>query len=272
MASWNVTDGAHLGEETSLVRLQPFPDSRCHRSFRGGAGRRRAPFPARRSLQRGGVAVTGVLLDLGDSSSVSLPGLLRMAFGTHALPRSCSRPARPACRVCSSSSPAGERARSSGRRRRRSACRYSRRRSWRARLIRAPGLRAMEFEISSTSGAQSRRHRLAHARFLEHRKPRPAWIWQQMRAARASLRASRFFLRSGFLGRGRLVQFRSTSASLASCVTPSLVSSPLTSIQTWRMLLARTASRSFWSLRTNFVRQNGCSIHEPQNSCRCMPA
>jgi len=53
---------------------------------------------------------------------------------------------------------------------------------------------------------------------------------------------------------------------------PAGTSTPLSvSIQTSWIEVARMRSRSLGSLSRNCARQNGCSIQEPQNSCRYMP-
>ena len=50
-------------------------------------------------------------------------------------------------------------------------------------------------------------------------------------------------------------------------------SHPLTvSIHTSVMPLPRMLWMSAASVRVNLLRQNGCSIHEPHSSCRCMPS
>ena len=63
-----------------------------------------------------------------------------------------------------------------------------------------------------------------------------------------------------------------SASSRETDITPAATSSPLeVSIHTSSIAVAWMRSRSLGSFRTNFARQNGCSIQEPQNSCRYMP-
>jgi hypothetical protein len=134
-------------------------------------------------------------------------------------------------------------------------------------------LRITELEISSTSGAAILGFdRLAHAGFLEHRDDGFLALGANLGGAfylvaergvflflAGVLAAPQFAFDFGFAGFARHAFFGGDIEALGD-VDPD-----------FRCCFREFRSRSFGSVRTNFVRQNGCSIQEPQNSCRCMP-
>ena len=70
----------------------------------------------------------------------------------------------------------------------------------------------------------------------------------------------------------KAVSIAASASSRVVAATVAATSRPLpVSIQTSWMLVWRMRAKSCGSCSKNWLRQNGCSIHEPQNSCKNMP-
>ena len=152
----------------------------------------------------------------------------------------------------------------------------------------APGLRATESAMSCTRPAAASASTALPMRASWNMERTATLDWLQILAARCSSACVLLGRRSRWGGGGgagsvslnggrsaswpKSVWMRSSTSSGESAGRPRATSLPRSvSIHTSCTEVARMRSRSLGSLSTNFVRQKGWSIHEPQNSCRYMP-